>query len=96
METNGASRPPRAPRPRFTLGVLYLFAFFALYCVALVTPALWNLAWTLPPGPAQQEIAMDVAQETIRPWLPLAFVAALLTTAVGMRKGLLPGTRRNP
>jgi len=96
MRTHDPSRPRPAPRPWITLGILYLFGFFAFYCVALVTPALWHLVTALPTGPAQQEAAMEVARDTIRPWLPIAFAAALATTGWGMHKRLLPGTRSNP
>jgi hypothetical protein len=94
MTTHGPARPRPVPRPRIALGVLYLLGFFALYCVALVTPALWHVARSLPTGPAQQQVAMEVARDTIRPRLPFAFAAALTTTAWGMYKGFLPGARR--
>lgn len=73
--------------------LLYLFVFFFLYCFALVAPALWHVLQSQPPGPEQQEMAKQVARETVRPRLVLAFVAALVTVAAGSWKGHLPGTR---
>jgi hypothetical protein len=96
MTMHSPSRPRPAPKPRIALGILYLLGFFAFYCAALVTPALWHLVTALPPGPEQQQAAIEVARDTIRPWLPIAFAAALATTAWGMHKHLLPGTRPSP
>jgi hypothetical protein len=86
------SRTP-LPKPRFTIGLLYLFGFFFLYCFALVTPALWEVLRTLPPGPEQQSAAAQAAQQAVQPRLPIALAAAILTTAIGIWKRLLPGAR---
>jgi ABC-type sulfate transport system permease component len=80
-------------KPRFTLGILYLFAFFFLYCFLLVAPALWEVLQTTPVGPEQEEVAARVAKEAIQPHLWIAFVAAVATVALGMGRGVLPGTR---
>jgi TctA family transporter len=87
------SRPPRATfQPRFTLGLLYLVAFFVVYCLLLAAPALIDVANSMPPGPDQQEAAARAAQEALQSRLWIAGVAALVTTAIGIRAGVLPGT----
>jgi TctA family transporter len=80
------------PKPRFTLGILYLMAFFFVYCFALAGPALWEVLQTVPPGPEQEEIAARAAQQALQSRVWIAFVAAVATTGLGMAKGLLPGT----
>ena len=80
-------------KPRFTLAILYIFGFFFLYCFLLVAPALWEVLQSTPVGPEQEEVAAQVAKETIQPRLWIAFVAAVATVALGMSRGVLPGTR---
>jgi ABC-type phosphate transport system permease subunit len=87
-------RPRRATlRPRFTLSLFYLFLFFMLYGLLLVSLDLYEVWRTLPPGPEQQEAAREVAREAVqgRLWMPL--LAALVTTGLGIYAGVLPGTR---
>jgi TctA family transporter len=87
------SRPPRTTfQPRFTLGLLYLIAFFLLYCLLLAAPALIEIANSVPPGPEQQEAAARAAKEAVQSRLWMAGLAALVTTAIGIRAGVLPGT----
>jgi ABC-type phosphate transport system permease subunit len=87
-------RPPRATfQPRFTIGLLYVVAFFLLYSLLLAAPALFEVANALPPGPEQQEAASRAAKEAVQSRLWMAGVAALVTTAIGIRAGVLPGTR---
>ena len=81
------------PQPHATLAILYLFAFFLLYCFILVAPALWQVLVSVPPGPEQQAVAEQIARETLRPRLLLAFLAALASVAFGTWKRILPGTR---
>ena len=81
------------PTPHATLAILYLFAFFLLYCAVLVAPALWQVLTSVPTGPEQQAAAEQVARDTLRPRLLFAFLAALASVAVGTWKRLLPGTR---
>jgi hypothetical protein len=81
------------PKPRFTLGLIYLMGFFFAYCFALAGPALWDVLQTVPPGPEQEALASQAAQEAVQSKLWIAFAAAVVTTAAGMAKGLLPGTR---
>ena len=81
-------------RPRFTLGMLYLFAFFFLFCLILVGPALWEVFQNIPPGPEQEEAARVAAQEAIRGKLHIAFGLATLAAGAGMYKGWLPGPQR--
>lgn len=86
------TRRPSLPRPRFTLGVIYLMGFFFAYCFALAAPALWQVLRTVPPGPEQQEIAAQAAQQAVQSRLWIALLAAAATTGIGLAKGLLPGT----
>lgn len=93
-----SAQPPPRPRratlkPRFTLSLLYFFIFFMLYCLLLVSPALFEVARTMPPGPEQQEIAREVAKEAIQPRLWMAALAAIVTTGLGLYAGVLPGTQ---
>ena len=59
----------------------------------LIAPQLFEVLRTVPPGPEQQQIAEQVAKETVQPRLGYAFLAAVVTVALGMYKGVLPGTR---
>jgi hypothetical protein len=86
------SRPPTF-QPRFTLGLFYLFAFFALYCLLAVSPELYQVMRALPPGPEQERAAQEIARIAIRPRLPFALLGALVTVLAGARSGLLPGLR---
>lgn len=91
---------PRPPvfQPRFTLGLLYLFGFFFLFCLLIAAPPLWELWRTLPPGAEQDEQALaqaaELARGSVRPRLWLALAAALVTTALLSWTGRLPGTGR--
>ena len=80
-------------RPRFTLLIFYAFGFFFLYCFALVAPALWDVLQSMPPGPEQEEAAKQAAQRVAAGRMGIAFVAAVVTTGIGLYKNLLPGTR---
>ena len=87
-------KPQRAiMRPRFTLLLLYLFAFFFLFCLILVGPVLVEVLQTLPPGPEQEEAARIAAQEAASGKLGVAFVLAIIATGVGIYKRWLPGTQ---
>lgn len=94
MSAPARSRPPRPTlQPRFTLGIIYILLFFFIYCFLLVTPSLIEVLRTVPPGPEQEEIAREVAREAIQPRLWIALALAVATTAIGVSRGLLPGTR---
>lgn len=80
-------------RPRFTLGLLYLFGFFFLFCLILVLPALWQVLHAMPPGPEQEAAAREAAREAARGKLGLAFALATAATGIGMYRGWLPGTQ---
>ncbi|MGH0031792.1 MAG: hypothetical protein ACQGVC_18545 [Myxococcota bacterium] len=93
-----SSRPPlprQTPgmRPRFTLGMLYLFAFFFLFCLLLVAPALWEVLHSMPPGPEMEAAANRAAREAMQGKMLLAFALATAATGAGMYTGWLPGTR---
>jgi len=93
------SNPPyyRKPRtgfqPRFTLSILYLFGFFFLYCLLLVSPSLIDVMRNVPTGPEQQEIAKEVVRASVRPRLWIAMLLSALTTTLGAHFGVLPGLR---
>lgn len=80
-------------RPSFTLGILYLFGFFFVYCLLLVSPSLFEVLRTVPIGPEQEEVAKRVAQEVVRPRLPIALLLSALSTVAGAHFGLLPGMK---
>jgi hypothetical protein len=88
--------PPRGGatfRPRFTLTILYFCAFLLLFCAALALPALFEVWRTLPPGPEQEAAAREAARRAVGPRLPIAVLAALATTAIGLAARVLPGLR---
>ncbi len=97
MSATPPQRQTRSPRPafqpRFTIGLFYLAAFFMLYALILAAPALIEVGTTVPPGPEQQEIAKQAAKEALQSRLWMAVVAAIATVALGIRAGVLPGTR---
>ena len=84
-------------QPRITVGLFYIVAFFFLYCMALVAPELWAI--TEPASPEQEEALKKAAEEVVRlalrPRLPIALAAAVVTTGLGAKMGLLPGMRRS-
>jgi hypothetical protein len=84
---------PPVFQPRFTLTILYLFAFFLLYCAILVAPTLIDVARTLPPGPEQQQAAEAAAREALRGNLLPVFLAALASVSLGAWTRRLPGLR---
>ncbi len=84
-------------RPRFSISLLYLFGIFVLYSLAVAAPALRDVYEKAPPGPQQQEMARQASREALRaPRIWVVAIAALATTALGTRLGLLPGTRADP
>ncbi len=84
--------PPRAHfQPRFTLALIYLGAFFLGYCLLLIAPELIEVGRTTAPGPEQEEQARRVAYQAIRPRLPIALAAAVVTVALLTYAKRLPG-----
>jgi hypothetical protein len=87
---------PAAFRPRVTLGLFYLAAFFLLYALLLVAPELASLARPAAPADeaAVEQAAFDAARRAFSPArMLLALAAALLTVRVAGRAGRLPGLR---
>ena len=84
-------RAPSGFRPRFAIGLLYLLAFFFLSGLLMVLPELMDVLDKIPPGPRQQEIAEEVTREAIGRKVYLAFLAALVVTALGGYFKVLPG-----
>lgn len=91
------SRPPTPQavfKPRFSLSLLYLFAFFILYLALLVLPE-W--ATRVPIGDpddveavaAAREVARDIARTRVLP----ALVLAVGTLTLGAWKKVLPGMK---
>lgn len=97
--------PRRTPRPvfrpRFTLSLLYLIAFFLLFGTLFALPDLLEAAGSLPPGPTrltpeELEQAERVGRDALsRTQLAAALLAALAATALGARANLLPGLRNH-
>lgn len=90
--------PPRsagsAPfRPRIALSLCYLCVFFILFALLAIAPELLRVLQEVPPGPAQEQAAREIAHASAGPRLPLAFAAALGCVAWGGRSGWLPGLR---
>jgi hypothetical protein len=80
-------------RPRFTLLMLYLFAFFFAFCLILVAPALWEVLRSMPPGPEQEAAAKQAAQRAASGKLLMAFFLATAATGIAGYRGWLPGAR---
>ncbi len=78
-------------RPSITLTLVYLAAFFLVFALALVVPALWPLLGTAATGPEIQALAHETARTAVSPRLGLAFGLAVLATALGGWLHLLPG-----
>lgn len=76
------------------MGFLYVGAFFFLYCLFFAIPTLHEILQTTAPGPEQEHLAQQAVRTAIRPKLPLALLAAMITTALGTYAGVLPGTKR--
>ena len=87
-------RSGAAFRPRFTVTILYFFAFLLLFCLAIAAPALLEVLREVPPGPEQEAAAHEAARRAVAPRLPVAALAALATTAVGTVTRILPGLRQ--
>jgi hypothetical protein len=80
-------------QPRFVLSLLYLAAFFVFYCFVLMAPQLIEVLNTVPTGPEQQELAEQVARETLAPRLPIVIALTLVTLGVLGYYQRLPGLR---
>jgi hypothetical protein len=88
--------PPRGSatfRPRFTLTILYFFGFLLLFCAAIAAPALYQVWQSVPPGPEQEAMAREAARRSLSARVPLAALAALVATGVGIYARVLPGFR---
>jgi hypothetical protein len=97
--------PPRLPRPssvtfrpRFTLALLYFFAFFVFFSLLLALPALLEGLRALPAGSgplteAERELASALTRDALRGKLLYALLAALAALAIGALTRSLPGIR---
>src|SRR5215475_5025004 len=90
---------PRRPapfKPRFTVMLFYVAAFFVLYALLFVAPDLIPLL-----GPEGQALAPDelqaraqqVAHEAMQGKVFTALVASLATVGIGVWRDVLPGVR---
>jgi len=84
---------PAVPRPFFTLAIVYLFVLFFLFAFVLVSPALWDVAQNVPPGPEQERAAYEAARLAASGRLLPAMLLAVATLVVGVKFRLLPGLR---
>jgi hypothetical protein len=84
------SRPPPF-RPRFTIGIVYLVAFFLFFAFLQVLPDLIGLLSSMPPGPEQQQAAERIMRDGSSPLVSLAL--SLGATSLGTWYQLLPGMR---
>jgi hypothetical protein len=86
-------------RPRFTLMLLYVAAFFVLYAMLFALPDLLAGARDLGPGPEElspEELARarDTAHEAMSGGKVLiALLASVATVGLGTWRRVLPGMR---
>jgi hypothetical protein len=86
-------------RPRFTLVLLYVLAFFLLYAMLFALPDLVAGARELGPGPEElspeeMERARRISRDALAGGKVLiAIVAALATVGLGIWRRALPGVR---
>jgi hypothetical protein len=92
--TPRSRRDGAAFQPRFTLTILYFAAFFLLYALFLVAPALLDVARRVPPGPELQAASFEAARGALSRRFPIALVASIATLALGIFARVLPGLRR--
>ena len=99
-----AQRPERRRsrpvfRPRFTLMIVYLAAFFVLYGLLFALPDLLQAAAELPPGPEELtpeelEQARGVAAQALSGGkIQLALMASVVTVGLAAWQQALPGLR---
>ena len=89
-QPSGGGRKPPPFRPRFSIGILYLVAFFFLFSFLQVLPDLVALL-EMPPGPNQELAAREAAQAATNPLASL--LLAVLATALGSYYSVLPGMK---
>ena len=89
-QPSGRGRPPPPFRPRFSIGIFYLVAFFFLFSFLQVLPDLVALL-EMPPGPDQERAALEAARTTSRPLASI--LLALFATALGSYYRVLPGMK---
>ena len=91
--------PRRSPRrggfqPRFTLMLLYFFAFLIVFCFALVSPALFEICEIdAHPVRSSRSSRSRRCAGRLRGRLWIAVAAATATTGLGIWARVLPGLR---
>jgi len=83
-------RPSYKFRPRFTIGILYLAAFFFFFAFLQILPDLITLL-ELPPGPEQESAARELARRKSNPLLSI--ILSVVATGVGAYYEILPGLK---
>jgi hypothetical protein len=87
---NPRRRPPTF-KPRGTVGLLYLTAFFFLFSFLQILPDLVGLLGEVAPGEAQEQAAEELARQKVNVLASLAL--ALIATWLGAWLKILPGLR---
>ncbi len=100
LETKHITRSRRSTkaafRPNFTFSILYLLFFLFAYGILFTYPDLAEFLSTLPATMPLEEVIEKrnaYATELIGPRLIWMLGAALVTTALGIYSGFLPGVR---
>ncbi len=84
-------------RANFTLSIVYLILFFFLFSLLFLLPALFEFTASIPPETSEaaaQEMIAEFAKKIIAPRLGWMLLASLVTTGLGIHRGVLPGTKR--
>ena len=64
-----------------------------LFSVLLILPNLLQVLAEVPPGPAQEAAAYEVAREVARPRLYTSIALSVATVAIGTYYKVLPGMK---
>lgn len=75
--------------------IIYLLAFFVVFCFIFIMPSLLGLLGAMEPGPQQEEAAKLAAQRAMQGKVLPAAVLAVLATGAGAYYQVLPGLRGN-
>ena len=89
-QPSGRGRTPPPFRPRFSIGLVYLVAFFFLFSFLQVLPELIALL-EMSPGPDQELAAREAAKAATNPLASL--LLAVFSTALGSYYRVLPGMK---
>ncbi len=76
------------------MALLYVGGFFLVFAFLLILPELLAVLRDVPPGPEQERIAREVAQQAAAPRLPWAVGLAVAAVGLGSYLQVLPGLKR--